>query len=92
MLIHAGPGAGKTLGALLAFQMMQSEGRLQRALIFCHRTSILSQWRGAAAKLGLRLDLWNGPGSASDDADGWLLSYIDGTPAIKNSRAGRWSG
>ena len=75
MLIHAGPGAGKTLGALLAFQMMQSERRLQRALIFCHRTSILSQWQGAAAQLGLRLDLWNGPGSASDDADGWLLSY-----------------
>ena len=75
MLIHAGPGAGKTLGALLAFQMMRSERRLQRALIFCHRTSILSQWQSAASKLGLRLELWNGPGSASDEADGWLLSY-----------------
>ncbi len=54
---------------------MQSEDRLQRALIFCHRTSILGQWQGAAAQLGLRLDLWNGPDSASEDADGWLLSY-----------------
>ena len=75
MLIHAGPGAGKTLGALLAFQMMRSEHRLQRALIFCHRTSILSQWQSAASKLGLHLELWNGPGSASEGADGWLLSY-----------------
>ena len=75
MLIHAGPGAGKTLGALVSFQVMQTEGRLERAVIFCHRTSILSQWQGAAAQLGLRLDLWNGPNSASDAADGWLLSY-----------------
>ena len=75
MLIHAGPGAGKTLGALLAFQAMRSESRLERALVFCHRTSILSQWQGAASRLGLRLDLWNGPNSASDEADGWLLSY-----------------
>ena len=37
--------------------------------------SILSQWQSAASKLGLRLELWNGPGSASDEADGWLLSY-----------------
>lgn len=75
MLIHAGPGAGKTLGALLAFQAMRSESRLEHALVFCHRTSILSQWQGAASRLGLRLDLWNGPSSASGEADGWLLSY-----------------
>ena len=54
---------------------MQSEGRLQRALIFCHRTSILNQWRKAATQLDMQLDLWNGPDSASDEADGWLLSY-----------------
>ena len=30
MLVFAGPGAGKTLGALLAFKAMQQEGRLQR--------------------------------------------------------------
>ena len=61
MLVFAGPGAGKTLGALLAFQAMQQEGRLEHALVFCHRTSILSQWQSAAARLGLTLALWPGP-------------------------------
>ena len=51
MLVFAGPGAGKTLGALLAFKAMQQEGRLQRFVVFCHRTSILSQWQGAAQRL-----------------------------------------
>ena len=75
MLIHAGPGAGKTLGALLAFQAMQEEERLHRVLVFCHRTSILEQWQRAAQRLGLRLESWNGPGSAPLEADGWLVSY-----------------
>ena len=71
MLVFAGPGAGKTLGALLAFKAMQQEGRLHRFVVFCHRTSILSQWQSAAGRLGLRLEEW----PCSDQADGLLITY-----------------
>jgi superfamily II DNA or RNA helicase len=53
VLVFAGPGAGKTLGALLAFSRMQQESHLKRVLVFCHRTSILEQWDRAAARLNL---------------------------------------
>jgi hypothetical protein len=82
VLIHAGPGAGKTLGALLGFRQLQREGRLQRFVVFCHRTSIGLQWHQAANRLGLRLLNWEGVRSDSQAADGgdpaWdglLLSY-----------------
>ena len=71
MLVFAGPGAGKTLGALLAFKAMQQEGRLQHFVVFCHRTSILSQWQSAAGRLGLQLEEW----PCSDQADGLLITY-----------------
>ncbi len=54
---------------------MQEEGWLEHALVFCHRTSILSQWQTAAARLGLKLELWSGQDSLSSKADGWLVSY-----------------
>ncbi|MEB3159222.1 MAG: DEAD/DEAH box helicase family protein [Synechococcus sp.] len=78
VLVHAGPGAGKTLGALLGFQAMQQEGSLQRFVVFCHRTSILRQWSSAAARLGLRLEDWSmapGDPQALQAADGWLITY-----------------
>ncbi len=71
VLVFAGPGAGKTLGPLLAFKAMQQEGRLQKFLVFCHRTSILSQWQSAAQRLGLKLQEW----PCSGDADGLLITY-----------------
>jgi len=55
VLINAGPGAGKTLGALLSFERLEREGRLQHLLVFCHRSSIASQWLGAAERLGIGL-------------------------------------
>ena len=67
----AGPGAGKTLGALLAFKALQQDKRLQRFVVFCHRTSILSQWQSAAQRLGLRLEEW----PCSEQADGLLIPY-----------------
>ena len=73
--MFAGPGAGKTLGALLAFQAMQREGRLQRFLVFCHRTSILEQWQKAASRVGLKLMSWPGCGEEASLADGLLLTY-----------------
>ncbi|MGC6483994.1 MAG: DEAD/DEAH box helicase [Synechococcus sp.] len=78
VLVHAGPGAGKTLGALLGFQAMQQEGRLQHFVVLCHRTSILRQWSTAASRLGLHLHDWSaGPNDAKAlaSADGWLLTY-----------------
>ncbi|MFM7653327.1 MAG: DEAD/DEAH box helicase [Vulcanococcus sp.] len=58
VLINAGPGAGKTLGALLSFERLQREGRLSRLLVFCHRSSIAEQWLAAASRLQLRLVAW----------------------------------
>jgi len=75
LLVFAGPGAGKTLGALLAFQAMQREQQLQRFLVFCHRTSILEQWQKAAARLDLTLMPWPGCGEDAALADGLLLTY-----------------
>lgn len=76
VLVHAGPGAGKTLGSLLAFRQLQREGRLQRFVVLCHRSSIARQWGMAAERLGLELREWE----AADQrpvqaADGLLLSY-----------------
>ena len=79
MLVFAGPGAGKTLGALLAFRTFQQENQLERCLIFCHRTSILHQWLSAAERLGLNLQEWPWPADSADAAseppDGLVLTY-----------------
>ncbi|MFM7315281.1 MAG: DEAD/DEAH box helicase [Cyanobium sp.] len=77
VLVHAGPGAGKTLGALLGFRQLHQEGRMTRFLVFCHRSSIASQWRQAAARLGLHLQDWElGAGMSSHpEPSGWLISY-----------------
>ena len=76
VLVHAGPGAGKTLGALFSVQRLRQEGHLRRAVVFCHRTSIARQWQAAAERLGLRLREWD-PESGHEecDASGLLLSY-----------------
>jgi superfamily II DNA or RNA helicase len=78
VLINAGPGAGKTLGALLSFERLQRQGQLRRFLVFCHRSSIASQWLQAATRLHLQLREWQ-PGEPGDDpwgeADGLLLTY-----------------
>ncbi len=76
VLVHAGPGAGKTLGALLSFRCLQRERRLERFLVFCHRSSIAEQWRQAAGRLGLELRAWDPDWNASDQAwDGLLITY-----------------
>lgn len=80
VLIHAGPGAGKTLGALLSFHTLQREQRLDRFLVFCHRSSIARQWLEAAGRLNLRLREWDPEQglAALGDSGGWdglLLSY-----------------
>ncbi len=79
VLIHAGPGAGKTLGALLGFQALAAAGRLQRFVVFTHRSSIASQWRQAASRLGLELRDWDPASplecSRADIWQGLLLTY-----------------
>jgi superfamily II DNA or RNA helicase len=79
VLIHAGPGAGKTLGALLGFQRLRQEGRLEHCVVFCHRSSIARQWLDSARRLGLILREWDsGDGNAppaDDEACGLLISY-----------------
>ncbi|MFM8606204.1 MAG: DEAD/DEAH box helicase [Cyanobium sp.] len=74
VLIHAGPGAGKTLGALLGFQRMEREGRLERFVVFTHRSSIARQWLAAADRLALDLREWPLQGEA-EPFHGLLISY-----------------
>jgi superfamily II DNA or RNA helicase len=75
VLIHAGPGAGKTLGSLLGFQRLHGEGRLDRFVVFCHRSSIGHQWMAAARGLGLDLVEWTPQHCGEIGAPGLLLSY-----------------
>jgi len=79
VLINAGPGAGKTLGALLSFEQLEREGRLQRLVVFCHRSSIASQWLAAATRLGIALQEWHSDQhwdpSERSGLHGWLLTY-----------------
>ena len=75
VLVFAGPGAGKTLGALLAFRALQQQGHLRRFLVFCHRTSIQAQWSAAAGRLGLTLQDWPLQDASPPDVDGLLLTY-----------------
>lgn len=77
VLVHAGPGAGKTLGALLAFRQLRHEGRLGRFVVFCHRSSIARQWQLAAERLGLELLEWDAGADQAQvrQSDGLLLSY-----------------
>jgi superfamily II DNA or RNA helicase len=77
VLVHAGPGAGKTLGALLSFLQLQREGRLERFVVFCHRSSIARQWRQAAERLHLCLIDWEAGAQQMPErpGDGLLLSY-----------------
>jgi superfamily II DNA or RNA helicase len=74
VLVHAGPGAGKTLGSLLAFAQLQREGRLGRFVVFCHRSSIARQWQASARRLGLELAEW-GADPPTGSSPGLLLSY-----------------
>ncbi len=78
MLVHAGPGAGKTLGALLSFQAMRHEGLLENLLVFCHRNSIASQWYEAAKILGLKmenLEVDQDLKAINNDLNGWIVTY-----------------
>jgi superfamily II DNA or RNA helicase len=97
VLLHAGPGAGKTLGALLGFQALLREKRLERFLVFCHRSSIARQWLTAAQHLGLQLHEWE-PREGGGDATGLLLSYQSAVrhrlrlevELLHHLRGGRW--
>ncbi|CAK6697312.1 DEAD/DEAH box helicase [Synechococcus sp. CBW1107] len=76
VLINAGPGAGKTLGALLGFQRLHRDGHLSRFVVFCHRSSIGGQWQASSARLGLRLALWEPEQpQRSADSHGLLITY-----------------
>ena len=76
VLVHAGPGAGKTLGALLGVWRLRQERQLQHYLVFCHRTAIAAQWRQAAARVGLELGDWSDTDQTPLPAgQGMLLSY-----------------
>ncbi|MCP9884848.1 DEAD/DEAH box helicase family protein [Synechococcus sp. ATX 2A4] len=89
VLVHAGPGAGKTLGALLGFQRLVAEGRLSHFLVFCHRQSIASQWRSAAARLGLELRDLDLEASAAGEGAGGDPGANEGSG--EGSGGGGWS-
>ncbi|MCP9927935.1 DEAD/DEAH box helicase [Cyanobium sp. CH-040] len=91
VLIHAGPGAGKTLGALLSFRQLRQEGRLERFLVLCHRSSIARQWQLAAAGLGLELRCWDPQLGDGTGGHGLLLSYQAATRHLETLQE-RWAG
>jgi superfamily II DNA or RNA helicase len=80
VLVHAGPGAGKTIGALLGFRRLWQEGHIDRVLICCHRTTIARQWLETGRRLGLILEPWQG-GGPQDTSHGLVLSYQAATRA-----------
>ena len=97
VLVHAGPGAGKTIGALLGFRRLWQEGHLDRVLICCHRNTIAQQWLETGQRLGLILEPWHG-GAPQESSHGLVLSYqaairAQGEPTALLSGAGqgvRW--
>jgi superfamily II DNA or RNA helicase len=96
VLVHAGPGAGKTLGALLGFQRLQAEGRLSHFLVFCHRQSIASQWRASAARLGLELQELDFEASAAGESGVARLGSGGrdggGSAGVEGGGSADWSG
>ena len=77
LLIHAGPGAGKTFGSLLSFKAMKKEGLLKRFIVFCHRNSIASQWKSSSESIGLRVDFIDAETEHDipKECDGLLFTY-----------------
>ena len=86
MLIHAGPGAGKTLGALLTFKEMRKALLVKKLVIFCHRNSIANQWIDSASKIGLNLNIEEEDGenlNVTKKTDGFIVTYQS---AARNSK------
>lgn len=57
---------------------MQNQGGVKRFLVFCHRNTILNQWRKAAEQLGLNLQEWDPcqeEAQTLHQADGWVVTY-----------------
>ena len=78
LLLHAGPGAGKTLGALLGFREMQKEGLVSHLLVFCHRNIIAEQWRKSSDLVGLKLEELESSLAIDNNninVDGWVITY-----------------
>ncbi len=85
LLVYAGPGAGKTLGALLSFKAMQKEKQFNYFLVFCHRNSIIHQWEQTSRKLGLILKDCDASFDTIENKksiDGLAITYQG---AVKNS-------
>ncbi len=91
LLIHAGPGAGKTIGALYCFKTMKDEGLLSKMIVFCHRNSILNQWQKSSQSLGIHLtefEVSNYQQEIDFAADGWIVTYQGASKkidALKNN-------
>ncbi len=75
VLVFAGPGAGKTLGALLAYRSLKQQGELNRLVVFCHRMSIQEQWKKTAELLEIKLREWPNDATEIADAEGLLVTY-----------------
>ncbi len=89
MLVHAGPGAGKTLGALLSFKALQKEGLLKNFVVFCHRNSIAFQWQKSSEMLGLKVqDLGIHPTQEEiqKHCDGWIYTYQGATKRLQKTK------
>ncbi len=90
ILVHAGPGAGKTLGALLGFKAMQREKLLTKFVVFCHRSTIASQWQKSAEMLGLTvkfLEAYPNQEDGQNRFDGLILTYQSASTKLQETKA-----
>ena len=89
VLVHAGPGAGKTLGALLSVLRLRQSRQLQHLVVFCHRNAIANQWLQAAARLGIELAAWSADAAdpPGEHPRGLLISYQTATLHQERLRA-----
>ncbi len=74
---------------------MKKEGLLSRFIIFCHRNSILYQWKSSSELIGLKLeDLENQRSQEHfiNEADGWIVTYQGATKKLLtlNSDLTKW--
>lgn len=76
-LCVATPGAGKTTFALAGAQRLIERGDITRVIVVVPSVHLCTQWKNAAARIGVQLDnTWNnGVGAPARDFDGIATTY-----------------
>jgi len=68
---------------------MQKEGLLKAFVVFCHRSSIASQWEHSSKLLGLKvkeLESFSNKQDLHTQSDGWILTYQSASKKLQQSK------